>query len=217
MLQSRKVHFFSIVGLLQIDSLTISHRDFIHEIDSSFTRGTFHVLQDSLPLPLPCPIPGQPTNRPPLGATMMFLLAEMSLRKISTRIQSASGLENCIQPASATSRAEVAPLVQEFRNQLDGWLQSVPASLGWSPEPGSGSSVPPAKRLKLVYWYARFILFKPLILHAVRDPAGRAEMLTWMLFQEGMLAGVNTVKALLRDEPDLDILMSNRFVMLPTS
>ncbi|EXJ91870.1 hypothetical protein A1O3_00420 [Capronia epimyces CBS 606.96] len=103
-------------------------------------------------------------------------------------------------------------LTRELRNQLDGWVSRIPDCLDWSVEPGNGASSPPAKRLKLLYWFARFALYRPLILRVQQDPSLRLQNFEWSLLHEGLLSALTLAKVFLTEEPDVDVIEGNRIL-----
>lgn len=138
--------------------------------------------------------------------TLTFFLAEMSLRAICERIITTPGLDFCTQEIENRD-AEVLPLLQELRRQLDEWLEQVPAFLDWSSEPTKGVLSPLAMRMKLLHWFVRFSLFKPLIIRVLHDSASFFPMIEWTLFQEGLQAGFTFIKISTLEHSDIDVIV----------
>jgi len=133
----------------------------------------------------------------------------MSLRVILARLHSNSDLECRVQKTSDYG-VEVSPLIQELRNQLGLWKQSLPSFLGWSTQPTGGETSLPAMRLKYLYWFARFLLFKPLVLYVLCHAGYSFPLSSWTFFQEGVQAGLTLVKVSLLEKIEWDIIIGNR-------
>lgn len=138
-----------------------------------------------------------------------FFLAEMSLKAILSRIHATPNPEYFVQNAP-NGNIEISPLIRELKNQLTTWEASLPSFLGWSPEPRRGVAFPTGMRLKLLYWFARFSLFKPLIVHFLQDPTNQLPFLGWKSFQDGLLAGLNMIRISTLEDSEVDAIMGNR-------
>lgn len=101
-----------------------------------------------------------------------------------------------------------SPLFQELGIQLDRWLVTLPSFVNWAKEPAKGD-------LKLVHWFARLAIFRPLIMYVLRDPRQQFELTIWKLFQDGALAGLNMIKVAILEETDIDVIVGNRYVSAP--
>lgn len=165
-------------------------------------RSFLYQLEDRLPLPLGCDEHATVHMKRDSRTTYTFFLAEMSLKGIIAHI-----LEI---PESFQSEVDNSPLIQELKTQLDGWEASVPSFLGWSPDATKGVTSLVGVRLKLLYWYARFSISRSLINHALHDLEHRLSFIGWMVFQDGLLAGLNMIKVSILEEADIDIIMGNR-------
>lgn len=182
----------------------------LSEVDNTLPQSSLYLLEESLALPLGCDASLRPSMQVQTRNAFMFFLAEMSLRTTVARIITIPGLEDNIQGPSEYVGAEISPLTKELRSQLDGWASRLPDCLGWSVEPGKGASSPLAKRLKLLYWFARFALYRPLILHTQQNPSLRLQNIEWSLLHEGLLSALTLTKVFLTEEPDIDIIEGNR-------
>lgn len=192
--------------MLKIDS------DVKNEIDDTLPRSLLYQLEDSLPLPVGCDELDL-SHLPVRARTMLlFFLAEMSLKAIGERICTTRNLEFCIQETS-NGIVAVLPLFQELRRQLDEWVESVPSFLEWSSEPNKGVRSPLGIRVKLLYWFVRFSLFRPLILRVLHDSSSRFPILGWTLFHEGLHAGLTLINVSISEQSDIDVIMGNRYVL----
>ncbi|TVY93392.1 hypothetical protein LAWI1_G001127 [Lachnellula willkommii] len=183
-------------------------RDLNSEIDS-FPKSLLYLLEHRLQLPLGCDEPNTTHLMAPVRNTYTFFLAEMSLKAIIARILTTPNLEHSIQK-TFHGTVEMSPLIQEFQTQLEKWEISVPAFLGWFPEPNRGMISPVGARLKLLYWFARFSLFKPLVARVLGESSCTLPLLGWTAFREGLLGGLNMVKGAVEEESDIDVIMGNR-------
>lgn len=184
--------------------------DVKNEIDDTLPRSPLHELGDSLPLPLGCDELDLSHLLVRARTTLTSFLAEMSLKSIAERIHTTPGLGFCIQETEKRG-AEVSPLLQELRRQLDEWVESVPSFLGWSAKPKQGVSSPLGIRVNLLYWFVRFSLFRPFILRVLHDPSNLFPMLGWSLFHEGLLVALTLIKVSILEISDIDALIGNRY------
>lgn len=188
-------------------------RDVLSEVDNTLPQSSLYLLEESLALPLGCDASPRSSMQVQTRDAFMFFLAEMSLRTTVARIVAIPTLENNVNSPGSSSEqiaTGVSPLTRELRSQLDGWATRLPDCLGWSVEPGKGVSSPLAKRLKLLYWFARFALYRPLILRTQHDPSLRLQNLEWSLLHEGLLSALTLTRVFLIEEPDIDIIEGNR-------
>ncbi|KUJ13613.1 uncharacterized protein LY89DRAFT_785261 [Mollisia scopiformis] len=185
-------------------------RDVRNEIDDTLSCSPLPELQDSFPLPLGCDELDLSHLPPRLRTTLTFFLAEMSLKAITERILTTVNLEFYVQDVQ-TRRVELSPLFQELRRQLDEWIESVP-SLNWSSEPTKGLASPLATRVKLMYWFTRFSLFRPLIKRVLGDSGSMFPMLGWKLLREGLQAGHSLIKVTILEQSDIDVIIANRIL-----
>lgn len=198
--------------------MLIFPRDVNHEIDITLPHSTLSELEELFPLPLPCEQPENKNLPLHMQIQFTFFLAEMSLRAILESILTARelgahtpnrpDLDQCISPSRITS----SPLVQELRNQLDTWILRLPADLNWSVEPACGVVSAQSTRLKLLYWYARFALHRPLMLRILDDETLQSHLLLWEPFREGLLPALSFIKVFIFERPDIDVIMANRYV-----
>ncbi|KIW13589.1 hypothetical protein PV08_08778 [Exophiala spinifera] len=190
----------------------------LNEVDSSLPQSSLYLLEESLALPLGCDASPRSSMQVQIRDAFMFFLAEMSLRTTLARIIALPSVESNIDTPGASFdhnlgvAAEVSPLTRELRSQLDGWAARLPDCLGWSPEPGKGVSSPLARRLKLLYWFARFALYRPLILVAQQHPTLRLQNLEWSILHEGLLSALTLVRAFVTEDPDVDIFEGNKIL-----
>jgi len=140
---------------------------------------------------------------------LTFFLAEMSLKAIANRIVTAADLEFYIQDPK-TGIVELSPLFRELRRQLDEWIASVPSFLDWSPEPTKGISSPLGTRVKLMYWFVRFSLFRTLIKRVLNNSGSLFPILGWTLFREGLHAGLALINVAILEHSDISVIMGNR-------
>lgn len=169
------------------------------------------MLEDCFPLPLGCDLSADINLPPRIRNELAFFLAETSLRAIMMRILRTPDLENCVLHLSEHGRRpEVSPLFQELRNQFDEWTLSLPSFFDWSAEPAKGAVSPLPTRLRLIYWFARFALFRPLVLRTLHDPSHRFSLLEFTLLQDGLLAALAFIKVAAWEEPEVDFIMGNR-------
>lgn len=203
-------------------------RDLVLEIDETLPRSNLSQLEDLFCLPLPCDEADNKERPPHVNAHFVFFLAEMSLRAILERILSSPNLNSCIVRGNTASIQEplqltISPVQQELRSQLDTWTLRLPASLGWSFDPVPvptktyGERAALMTRLKLLYWYARFALHRPIMLQAWKDEATWSRLLTWEHFREGLLQALILLKIYAIEQPDIDVIMANRYVLQSNS
>ncbi|KAF8854898.1 hypothetical protein BDZ45DRAFT_627092 [Acephala macrosclerotiorum] len=185
-------------------------RDLRHVV-YSFPSSLLYQLENNLTLPLGYDEPNSVHLKAFARTTYTYFLAEMSLKAIISRILEAPGL-NHLSNHNFAGSVEVSPIVQELKLQLEEWELTVPTFLDWSPQARKGTSVPVGIRLKLLYWFARFSLARPLILHVLDDSSYRLPFHGWTFFQDGLLAGLNMVKIAIPDERDINIIMGNRLI-----
>ena len=157
------------------------YSDVENEIDETLPQSPLHQLENCLPLPPSCNETDLLQLPSRIRTTHAFYLAEMSLKAVAERIFTTASLGLCIRETD-NHAIEVTPLFQELSRQLDEWIESLPTFLGWSPEPAKGLSSPVGIRVKLMYWFVRFSLFRPLILRALHDPSSSFPILGWTLF-----------------------------------
>ncbi len=180
-----------------------------NEIDETLPRSSLHELEDTLPLPLGCDELDLSHLPIRLRTMLTYFLAEMSLKAISERIFTTPDLEFYVQDPR-TGSVDVSPLFQELRRQLDEWIASVPSFLGWSPEVMKGLSSPLGIRVKLMYWFVRFSIFRPLIQRILHDPNSLFPIHGWTLFREGLHAGLNLINVSILEQSDIDVFIGNR-------
>lgn len=185
-------------------------RDLIHEIDDTFPQSSLHLLAESFILPLGCDASPSLSEPPNIRDEIMFFFAEMSLRAVMARILATPYWKTGGQESPESRLPEISPLIQELRSQLGEWLLRLPAHLEWSAEPVKGSTSPVVARLKMLYWFARFSLARPLIVEALRDPGCPLCLQSWVQFQDGILAALKLLKVFLWEESELDFLKGNR-------
>jgi hypothetical protein len=175
----------------------------------SFPRSLLFQLEDTLPLPLGCDESGTANMKISVRTTYTFFLAEMSLKAIVARIYEIPDLESS-PPCAFPVNLDKSPLIQELKTQIDGWEASLPTFLGWSPEATKGVSTSVGVRLKLLYWFARFWLHRPLIIHVLHDLSHELPFIGWTFFQSGLHAGLQMLKVSISEESDIDVIMGNR-------
>jgi hypothetical protein len=180
-----------------------------NEIDETLPRSSLHELEDTLPLPLGCDELDLSHLPIRLRTMLTYFLAEMSLKAIAERIFKTSDQEFYVQDPR-TGSVDVSPLFQELRRQLDEWVSSLPSFLGWSPEAMKGLSSPLGIRVKLMYWFVRFSIFRPLIQRILHDPNSLFPIHGWTLFREGLHAGLNLINVSILEQSDIDVFMGNR-------
>jgi len=142
--------------------LTNIHRDLKSEFDIVPTTPLFQ-LEDTLALPGGCDEAGTTHLIEPFRSTQTFFLAEMSLKSILARSMATNDGDFYIVAAFETTVKE-SPLFQEFRNQMDCWVSTMPGFVGWAPGPAKGQLSRLGTRLKLLYWFTRLCLCRPLII-----------------------------------------------------
>ncbi|EFX02230.1 c6 zinc finger domain containing protein [Grosmannia clavigera kw1407] len=186
-------------------------RDLVREIDDTFPQSSLHLLAEGFILPLGCDDSPSPSAPPIIRDEIMFFFAEMALRAVTARILTTPYWKIGGADRPEAGPPEISPLLPELRGQLDEWLLRMPASLDWSTEPVRGSNSPVVARLKILYWFARFSLARPLIVEALRNPAFSLPLQGWVLFQDGIMSAMKVLKVLLWEETELDFLMGNRY------
>lgn len=184
-------------------------RSDLHHVVFNFPRSLLYCLEDHLTLPLGCDEPNTAHLKAFTRTTYTYFLAEMSLKAIISRILEAPDL-NYFSNHNPAGNVQISPLIQELKLQLEAWELSVPTFLDWSPQVRKGTSVPVGIRLKLLYWFARFSLARPLILHVLDDSSYSISFHGWTFFQDGLLAGLNMAKIAVLDDRDIDVIMGNR-------
>lgn len=194
--------------------MLILYRDIEYEIDSTLPRSNLSRFEELFPLPLPCDEADNKDLPPRIKTHFVFFLAEMSLRGILENILIAPELDNCMRdsPHSNQFTCRPSPLIQELRSQLDTWILRLPANLDWSVEPACGIQTGQGTRVKLLYWYARFALHRPMMLHILDDNSLQSHFLLWEPFREGLLPALNLIKVFVAERPDIDVIMANRYV-----
>ncbi|RMZ84052.1 hypothetical protein DV737_g1350, partial [Chaetothyriales sp. CBS 132003] len=188
-------------------------RDVINEIDDTLPRSSLPQFEEMFTLPLPCEEQLNENVPPRIRTGFLFFLAEMSLRTILQRILTTPGLGNSMQDTSENSGCvsgfKLSPLILELRYQLDTWILQFPIDLNWSVEPGCGVLSGVGTRLKLLYWYARFSLLKPMMLSVLQDQTIQSTFILWEPFREALLPALTMVKVFIEEGPDIDVLMAN--------
>ncbi|KAE9364423.1 hypothetical protein N431DRAFT_474014 [Stipitochalara longipes BDJ] len=186
-------------------------RDVKNEIDETLPQSSLHELEDTLPLPLGCDELDLSHLPIRIRTMLTFFLAEMSLKAIAERIFTTADEEFYVQDIR-TGSVDVSPLCHELRRQLDEWVGSVPSFLGWSSELMRGVSSPLGIRVKLMYWFVRFSLFRPLIQRILHDSNSCFPIHGWTLFREGLHAGLNLINVSILEQSDIDVFMGNRII-----
>ncbi len=142
--------------------LTNLRRDSKGEFDIMPTTPLFQ-LEDTLALPGGCDEAGTTHLIEPFQSTQTFFLPEMSIKSILARSTATNDGYFYTVAASDTTVKE-SPLFQEFRNQMDCWVSTMPGFIGWAPGPAKGQLSRLGTRLKLLYWFTRLCLCRPLII-----------------------------------------------------
>ena len=207
----------------------------MHEIDDNLRRSRLSRFEELFPLPLPCGETETDTAPPHIRARFTFFLAEMSLRAILESILTTPelGVYVCSMresPASSSNSTRSAcnsigtdmgivighirlsPLIHELRSQIDTWILRLPTDLAWSFEPVCGVPSAQGTRLKLLYWYARFALHRPIMQCALRDTSLQSHLMLWEPFREALLPALNLIKVFVVERPDVDVFMADRYV-----
>lgn len=189
----------------------------MYEIDNTLPRSTLALFEEFFPLPLPCDEANNKDRPPHINTQFVFFLAEMSLRAILESILTTDKLEGFMRHSADPAQKacsmtfSVSPITQELRSQLDAWILRLPASLSWSVEPGGGVLSAQSTRLKLLYWYARFSLHRPMMQHTLDDELLQLPLLLWEPFREGVLPALNLIKVFIAEKPHIDIFMAARY------
>jgi hypothetical protein len=144
----------------------------------------------------------------------------MSLRAILELILTSPELNAPSIPASTHQpyQLNVSPVQQELHSQLDTWILRLPANLDWSVDPvpvptnAYAERSPLTSRLKLLYWYARFSLHRPFMLQILENGAIWSHLPIWEPFREGLLPALNLLKIYAIEQPDIEVIMANRYV-----
>lgn len=193
--------------------------DVTNEVDNTLPRSCLSQFEETFSLPLPCE---EPTNKQmPMRVrhAFTFFLAEMSLRAILERIITTPDLESYTRETSEhpgfVSGIKLSPLLHELRQQLDTWALRLPTDLDWSVEPGYGAPSAIGTRLKLLYWFARFSLLRPMMLRILHDSTLQSHFRLCEPFREAVLSTLTMVKVFIMERPDIDVLMANRYVDIP--
>lgn len=171
--------------------------------------------------------------------TYGFFLAETSLRSIlhqlrsipeeelwpSTYIATASSVV-CTPKTSSPASSSRPTVVEELERQLETWLDNVPSFLRWSQYPDhtthlgvvespsdkngfSGIAV----RLRILYWYARFLLHKGSFTTVVRSQVPDYQYLSLEPFQQKVVHAITQLFSIyLLEDPNIDVLMAHRSV-----
>jgi hypothetical protein len=188
----------------------------MYEIDNTLPRSNLARFEEFFPLPLPCDEADNKDRPAHINTQFVFFLAEMSLRAILESILTNPELEGCTRDSSHSDqvayRTAFSPVRRELRSQLDTWILRLPASLGWSVEPAGGVLSAQGTRLKLLYWYARFALHRPMMKYTLDDEALQLHFLLWEPFREGLLPLINLIKVFVTERPNIDMFMANRYV-----
>jgi len=109
----------------------------------------------------------------------------------------------------------VALIVKSMKNERSEQREArkpIDQFLGWSMEPRRGVLSHVATRLKLIYWFARFSLFRPLILHALHDQSHELPFVGWALVQEGLRAAFTMLKIAVMEDMDIDVIIGNKLI-----
>lgn len=184
-----------------------------YEIDNTFPRSNLSRYEELFPLPLACDEADSKDRPAHINTHFVFFLAEMSLRAILENILITPELENYSPlPGQFTSRSRFSPVTQELQSQLDTWILRLPANLDWSVEPTCGVQSGQGTRVKLLYWYARFAIHRPMMRRTLQDETLQSHFLLWEPFREGLLPALNLVKVFVTEQPDIDVIMANRYV-----
>jgi hypothetical protein len=141
--------------------------DLLRQVNSFLRSLLFH-LEVRLSLPLGCDEAGTIHLNTSTRTAYTFFLAEMSLKTIIARIPTTPDLDYSV-PNTLHTNAQISPLVQEPKTQIDGWGASLPNFLGWSAESNKGAAFSFGTRLRLLCWFAQFSLFKPHIIKVLHD------------------------------------------------
>ncbi|KAK5046934.1 hypothetical protein LTR84_007288 [Exophiala bonariae] len=195
-------------------------RDLLREIDGTLPRSNLAQFEEHFSLPLPCDEADNKERPPHVNTHFVFFLAEMSLRAILESILTTPELNAHSSPASIHQpyQLNISPVQQELHSQLDTWILRLPANLDWSPNPvpvptnAYSERSPLTTRLKLLYWYARFALHRPLMLQTLDNGAVWSHLPIWEPFREGLLPALNLLKIFATEQPDIDVIMANRVI-----
>jgi hypothetical protein len=180
-----------------------------------------------MPLPVSCDEASLMHLRPSTRAIYGFFLAEMSLRNIINQLLSLSDDE--IWPRTSTKDGSElnelprSPVAEEFDNQLSTWLYNVPDFLDWSLDhsppvsfQGRRGLSDLASRLKMLYWFAQFLLLGGLSQKSIEMTAANnsGRLNGKLLHNRAVVAAVRFVEVFLLDDPEIDILMAHRYSSL---
>lgn len=174
-------------------------------------------FEELFSLPLPCEEPTNKNMSIRVRNLYTFFLADTSLRAILERTLTTSGLTTSVQgfhmQTGCGSSITFSPIIQELRQQLDTWVLRLPPNFDWSVEPGCGTLSPVGTRLKLLYWFARFSVLRPTVLHILSVSPLQPRFLQWEPFRESLQPALTMVKVYLVEQSDVDVLMANRSVV----
>ncbi len=160
-------------------------------------------------LPTGCSEPEDPRMSDQMRLNYTFFLAEMSMRSILARIL-ATCASDLLPLDTWNNRRGLSLIFRELNHQLSEWLDNVPMSLRWSPQLGRGLISKVATRLKLLYWFARFSLFKPLFQRFLEELDGSFYIEEDICIQEYVTAGRTLLEVFVSEEPDPDMILAQR-------
>lgn len=138
-----------------------------------------------------------------------FFLAEISLKAIWTRVHET--LPNQLLQGE-DSNYQLSPVAKELEAQLAKWTQEVPEFLDWSIKPDEGTLTQVGTRVKLLYWCARFLLYRPLVQYVVSNPEASLSIQSWVLFQSALNTGISLARVFLVEESETEPILYTRYV-----
>lgn len=183
-------------------------RDLTTEIDV-LPRSHLSKLEDQMPLPLGCDESTLSHLERSTRIIYLFFLAETSLKEIVARINTMC-LETLPELGRKSAKVRISPVALELKNQLVVWEESVPQSLGWSPQPSEDACSALHTRLKLIYWLAQFHLFEPLVMAVMNNVHAEFNFDVWSSVVHGLSAGYTLVKVLVWEKTQVDSVMGKR-------
>ncbi|KAJ5411472.1 uncharacterized protein N7487_005831 [Penicillium crustosum] len=170
-------------------------------------------LEHLLPLPLGCEESATLHMQPATRIIYTFFLAEISLKAILTRVYETPP-NQLLQ--GEYSNYQLSPVANELEAQLAKWTQEIPEFLDWSIQPDEGTLTQIGTRVKLLYWLARFLLYRPLVQYVALNPEASLGIQSWVLFQSALDTGAHLVRVFLVEESETEPILYTRILSVVT-
>ena len=140
-----------------------------------------------------------------------FFLAEMSLRAIWSRVSNAPANE-LLKAVEKSFDYCLSPMGNELEGQLKRWYQEIPGFLSWSIEPGEGRISKIGARLKLLYWFTVFSIYRPLLEYVASKAKVCLSLNSWVLLQAALQAGLNLARVVVTENSERDPILYTWYV-----